>query len=261
MEEEPNFEYVPVDASPASKARVRTGDRLYESMMLLSEGLETGAVTLQFDQLYRKKAGEAMTISKHPENISKNRYRDIMPYDSTRVVLRDSPHGDYINASFVNMEIPSSAIINRYIATQGPLSNTCNDFWLMIWEQKSSLVVSATPLVERGRIKCAKYWPDLRQEMQVGSDLTVSCLREADSPSMIEREFKLAKTTDPFETRYITHIQYVAWPDHGVPEDSSDFLVLVNKVRHMRIGSVDPVVVHCRSVSPLLPRLTPAPCL
>lgn len=146
------------------------------------------------------------------------------------------------------MEIPSSAIINRYIATQGPLSNTCNDFWLMIWEQKSSLIVSATPLVERGRIKCSKYWPDLNEELEVGNDLKVLCSKEVESPSMIEREFKLTQTRDPFETRYITHIQYIAWPDHGVPEDSSDFLLLVNKVRNIRMGSVDPVVVHCRSV-------------
>lgn len=245
VEEEPNFAYVPVDASPASKARARTGDRLYESMMLLAEGLETGAVTVQFDTLYRKKLSEPMNTSKLTENISKNRYRDIMPYDSTRVILRNSPHGDYINASFVNMEIPSSGIINRYIATQGPLSNTCDDFWLMIWEQKSSLIVSATPLVERGRSKCFKYWPDMNEEMEVGNDLKVIPLKELESPSMIEREFKLCQNREPFETRYITHIQYVAWPDHGVPEDPGDFLLLVNKVRNIRMGSVDPVVVHC----------------
>lgn len=245
-DEEPNFTYVPVDASPVSKARVRTGDRLHESMMLLAEGIETGAVTVQFDQLYRKKSGEAMEVSKLAENMSKNRYRDIMPYDSTRVKLKDSREGDYINASFVNMEIPSSAIINRYIATQGPLSNTCSDFWLMVWEQKSSLIVSATPLVERGRIKCSKYWPDLNEELDVGNDLKVLSCRETESPSMIEREFKLIHTRDPQETRLITHIQYISWPDHGVPEDSSDFLLLVNKVRNIRMGSVDPVVVHCR---------------
>lgn len=248
-EDEPNFKYVPIDASPASKARVRTGDRLYESIMLLQEGLETGAVSLQFDQLYRKKTGESMSISKLPENISKNRYRDIMPYDSTRVILRDNedPDGnDYINASFVNMEIPSSAIINRYIATQGPLSNTCNDFWLMVWEQKSSLIVSATPLVERGRIKCSKYWPDLEEEMEVGNGLHVVCVKESESPSMVEREFNLSNTKDPTgETRLITHIQYISWPDHGVPEDPTDFLTLVQKVRNIRSGSVDPVVVHC----------------
>lgn len=170
------------------------------------------------------------------------------------------------------MEIPSSAIINRYIATQGPLTNTCSDFWLMIWEQRSSLIVSATPLVERGKIKCAKYWPELGEELEVGYDLTVVCSKEVESPSMVEREFKLIKksssngengtatsdghlvngTATGDESRDITHIQYTAWPDHGVPEDSSDFLNLVNKVRNIRMGSVDPVVVHCRLVLVLL---------
>lgn len=109
-DEEPNFEYVPVDASPASKARVRTGDRLYESIMLLKEGLETGNATLQFDQLYRKKMNESMSVSKLPENISKNRYRDIMPYDCTRVILKEGLTGDYINASFVNVSSLSQLV-------------------------------------------------------------------------------------------------------------------------------------------------------
>jgi len=164
--------------------------------------------------------------------------------DTTRVVLKESSDGgDYINASYVNMEIPSSAIINRYIATQGPLNNTCNDFWLMVWEQKSCLIVSATPLIERGRIKCSKYWPDINQSMDVGNGLTVMCSKETETESMTERELML---TQDKETRLITHIQYISWPDHGVPEDCSDFLSLVNKVRSMRMGSVDPVVVHCR---------------
>lgn len=151
------------------------------------------------------------------------------------------------------MEIPSSAIINRYIATQGPLTSTCNDFWLMVWEQKSCLIVSATPLVENGKIKCAKYWPDVDESMDVGNNLKVICTKETQSPSMIERELLLtlelstkSKKADQKETRIITHIQYISWPDHGVPEDYSDFLSLVNKVRNIRMGSVDPVVVHCR---------------
>lgn len=145
------------------------------------------------------------------------------------------------------MEIPSSGIINRYIATQGPLSNTCDDFWLMVWEQKSSLIVSATPLMERGRIKCFKYWPELGESMSLGSDLSIFCSKEVDLEAMVERDFKLTCSTTN-ETRLISHIQYLAWPDHGVPEDHEDFLSCVNKVRNIRMGSVDPVIVHCRYV-------------
>jgi tyrosine-protein phosphatase non-receptor type 4 len=132
----------------------------------------------------------------------------------------------------------------------------------MVWEQKSCLIVSATPLVENGKIKCAKYWPDVDEKMDYGNGLSVTCVKETESPSMIERELILTHETALSsagkskkgqeqalkETRIITHIQYIAWPDHGVPEDYHDFLSLVNKVRNIRMGSVDPVVVHCRSV-------------
>ena len=76
-----------------------------------------------------------------------HRYKDISPYDSTRVVLTSCPTGDYINANHVVMEVPGSGIVNRYIATQGPLSSTCVDFWYMVWEQESPLVIMLTTVV------------------------------------------------------------------------------------------------------------------
>ena len=80
--------------------------------------------------------------AKAAENLSKNRYRDISPYDQTRVILHNLPSGDYINANYINMEVPGSGIVNRYIAAQGPLPNTCADFWEMVWQQQITLVVS-----------------------------------------------------------------------------------------------------------------------
>lgn len=108
--------------------------------------------------------------------------------DSTRVILKESQTGDYINASHINMEIPKSGIINRYIATQGPLASTCEDFWQMVWEQKSPLIVMVTPLVERGSVKCHKYWPDLNEKQTYGH-LCVSCTNQTTTSAMIEREF------------------------------------------------------------------------
>uniref|UniRef100_A0A023FI87 Protein tyrosine phosphatase ptpmeg n=4 Tax=Amblyomma TaxID=6942 RepID=A0A023FI87_AMBCJ len=141
------------------------------------------------------------------------------------------------------MNIPTSGIVNRYIATQGPLPNTTVDFWEMVWEQQCTLVVMLTTLVERGRIKCHKYWPDLYETDTYGY-LQVSCVRQKETPSFAFREFTLINTQNR-EERHITHMQYLAWPDHGVPEDSSEFLGFVQRVRRSRDGMVEPTVVHC----------------
>uniref|UniRef100_A0A667HH49 Tyrosine-protein phosphatase non-receptor type n=1 Tax=Lynx canadensis TaxID=61383 RepID=A0A667HH49_LYNCA len=196
LENEPDFQYIPEKAPLDS---IHQDDHsLRESMIQLAEGLITGTVLTQFDQLYRKKPGMTMSCAKLPQNISKNRYRDISPYDATRVILKGNE--DYINANYINMEIPSSSIINQYIACQGPLPHTCTDFWQMTWEQGSSMVVMLTTQVERGRKN---------------------------------------------ESRQLTQIQYIAWPDHGVPDDSSDFLDFVCHVRNKRAGKEEPIVVHC----------------
>ncbi|KFM70585.1 hypothetical protein X975_16446, partial [Stegodyphus mimosarum] len=239
--EEPDFQYIP-DA-PHVSSKVPRSDVLAESMLLLSEGLESGAVIAQFEQLYRKKPGMTMNIAKLPENLIKNRYRDISPYDSTRVILLNSSNGDYINASHVHMEIPTSGIINRYIATQGPLSNTTSDFWLMVWEQQSTLIVMVTTLMERGRSKCHKYWPKLYDTLDLGM-LRITCIREQESLSFAFREFTLINSENN-EERHITHMQYTSWPDHGVPDDASDFLEFVSQVRQNRVGMVDSTIVHC----------------
>ncbi|KFQ70218.1 Tyrosine-protein phosphatase non-receptor type 3, partial [Phaethon lepturus] len=125
------------------------GDTLEESMEQLRKGLESGAVLIQFEQLYRKKPGLAVTCAKVPQNMDKNRYKDVLPYDATRIVLQGAE--DYINANYVNMEIPSVGIVNRYIATQGPLPHTCVHFWQVVWDHKLSLIIMLTTLTERGR--------------------------------------------------------------------------------------------------------------
>ncbi|GAB6030554.1 hypothetical protein CHUAL_007419 [Chamberlinius hualienensis] len=236
--EEPPFQYVP--DVPQVVPRV---DALSESMLLLGDSLENGAAIAQFEILYRKKPGMMCSVSKLPENASKNRYRDILPYDSTRVILRGGFPVDYINASHVNMKIPTSGIVNRYIAAQGPLPNTCGDFWQMIWEQQSTLIVMLTTVLERGRVKCHQYWPELHTSTEYGH-LKVTCTKEQEGPSFAFRDFSLVNMKNN-EERHITHMQYIAWPDHGVPEDSSDFLDFVFKVRQNRTGIVDATVVHC----------------
>ncbi|XP_075843842.1 tyrosine-protein phosphatase non-receptor type 4 isoform X2 [Microtus pennsylvanicus] len=239
LESEPDFQYIPEKAPLDS---VHQDDHsLRESMIQLAEGLITGTVLAQFDQLYRKKPGMTMSCAKLPQNISKNRYRDISPYDATRVLLKGNE--DYINANYINMEIPSSSIINQYIACQGPLPHTCKDFWQMTWEQGSSMVVMLTTQVERGRVKCHQYWPEPPGSSYYGC-YQVTCHSEEGNSAYIFRKMTLFNQ-EKNESRQLTQIQYTAWPDHGVPDDSSDFLDFVCHVRNKRAGKEEPIVVHC----------------
>ncbi|XP_018416168.1 PREDICTED: tyrosine-protein phosphatase non-receptor type 3 [Nanorana parkeri] len=215
-------------------------DTLQGSMEQLTKGLETGVVLIQFEQLYRKKPGLAITFAKTGENMDKNRYKDVLPYDATRVLLQETE--DYINASFVNMEIPSSNIVNKYIATQGPLPHTCAPFWQMVWDNRLSLVIMLTTLTERGRTKCHQYWPDPPDLMEYGK-FKVKCNSEDCTIAYVYREM-IITNTETGEELPVSHLQYVAWPDHGVPDESSDFLEFVNCVRQKRIEN-QAILVHC----------------
>uniref|UniRef100_A0A3Q3JPQ7 Tyrosine-protein phosphatase n=1 Tax=Monopterus albus TaxID=43700 RepID=A0A3Q3JPQ7_MONAL len=232
---EPDFQYIP-EKSPQDPTQLDQ-HALRDSMVTLKDTLSSGAMLAQFDQLYRKKPGMTMLCAKLPQNVSKNRYRDISPYDATRVILKSTD--DYINANYINMEIPASSLINRYIACQGPLPNTCSDFWQMTWEQGSSMVVMLTTQVERGRVKCHQYWPNPDSSATYGG-FTVTCHNKEGNSAFLVREMSLIE-----QQRELTQIQYLAWPDHGVPDDSTDFLDFVALVRSKRAGQDQPVVVHC----------------
>lgn len=214
--EEPEFQYVPerssgdsavgpegeptLDGPPQSisdhrgvSERMPEGAHkaLSQSMLLLDESTASNAVFGQFEQLPRKNPSMAMSLCHAPANLDKNRYRDISPYDATRVILKHCPSGDYINANHVDMTIPGSGIINRYIATQGPLSTTSADFWYMTWEAQSTLIIMLTTIVERGRGKCHKYWPDMSQTLRFPGGLEVKCTRDSPEGSFAFRDFEL----------------------------------------------------------------------
>ncbi|KFV57127.1 Tyrosine-protein phosphatase non-receptor type 3, partial [Tyto alba] len=216
------------------------GDTLEESMEQLRRGLECGTVLIQFEQLYRKKPGLAVTCAKVPQNMDKNRYKDVLPYDATRIILQGDE--DYINANYVNMEIPSVGIVNRYIATQGPLPHTCAHFWQVVWDHKLSLIIMLTTLTERGRTKCHQYWPDPPDVMEYGS-FRVRCHSEDCTIAYVVREMVITNV-ETEQQHTVTHLQYVAWPDHGVPDDSMDFLEFVTCMRPKRVEN-EPVLVHC----------------
>ncbi|XP_022117969.2 tyrosine-protein phosphatase non-receptor type 4 isoform X1 [Pieris rapae] len=247
----PNAVYEPEETGPEEPAVCFVplgsgqfeGDALEQSMLLLGDGLASGAALRQYETLLRRLPEES-AVAKLPSNVNKNRYRDIAPYDSTRVILKNGPTGDYINASFINMEIPNSDLVLTYIATQGPLASTVGDFWQMVWESESSLIVMLTVLAERGRAKCHQYWPKVgTNPLKTSNTLTVQTNCEQNLGHYIRRELVLKDNGGA--SRAITQLQYTAWPDHGVPEDSAafiDFTRLCSQLRNHR--AVIPTVVE-----------------
>lgn len=180
-----------------------------------------------------------------PENRGKNRYNNILPYDSTRVKLSyvdDDPCSDYINASY----IPGNNFRREYIATQGPLPGTKDDFWKMVWEQNVHNVVMVTQCVEKGRVKCDHYWPFDQDPLYYG-DLIVQMLSESVLPEWTIREFNIYSEEQLGFSRLVRQFHYTVWPDHGVPETTQSLIQFVRTVRDYvnRTSGSGPTVVHC----------------
>ncbi|XP_075868988.1 tyrosine-protein phosphatase non-receptor type 3 isoform X2 [Nelusetta ayraudi] len=213
---------------------------LEESMRQLERGIQSGTLSFHFENLYRRKPGAFLNCARLPENMEKNRYRDVLPYDSTRVLLQGKE--DYINASHITMTPPVSGVRLRYVAAQGPLPQTCAHFWQTVWEQRIHTIIMLTTLTERGRTKCHQYWPHPPEAREYGP-MRVKCHSEECNLVYVTRQFTLTHTQRG-EERAVTHLQYVAWPDHGVPDDPSDFLLFTTSIRERRRGD-EPLMVHC----------------
>ncbi|MGH0141961.1 UNVERIFIED_CONTAM: hypothetical protein FKN15_075051, partial [Acipenser sinensis] len=177
-----------------------------------------------------------------PDNKAKNRYNNVLPYDSSRVKLsiRNSASDDYINANY----IPGYDSTKQFIAAQGPLPGTVNDFWRMIWEQNVYTLVMLTRCNEQGRVKCEEYWPSSNSKTY--GDVMVILASEIPLNEWTIREFKM-KNTKTAESRTIQHFHFTAWPDHGVPETTELLINFRHLVReHMdRYSRNSPTVVHC----------------
>ncbi|XP_073687858.1 receptor-type tyrosine-protein phosphatase beta-like [Garra rufa] len=180
-----------------------------------------------------------------PENRGKNRYNNILPYDSTRVKLSyvdDDSCSDYINASY----IPGNNFRREYIATQGPLPGTKDDFWKMVWEQNVHNIVMVTQCVEKGRVKCDHYWPFDQEPLYYG-DLVVQMQSESVLPEWTIREFKICNEEQLSYSRVVRQFHYTVWPDHGVPEITQSLIQFVRTVRDYinRTPFSGATVVHC----------------
>ncbi|CAL8263724.1 unnamed protein product [Merluccius merluccius] len=199
----------------------------------------------EFEDLKEVGRNQPLDTALLPENRGKNRYNNILPYDSTRVKLAcvdDDPCSDYINASY----IPGNNFRREYIATQGPLPGTKDDFWKMVWEQNVHNVVMVTQCVEKGRVKCDHYWPFDHDPLYYG-DLIVQMLSESVLPEWTIREFKICSEDQLNYSRLVRQFHYTVWPDHGVPETTQSLIQFVRTVRDYinRTPGSGPTVVHC----------------
>ncbi|MFT7807464.1 receptor-type tyrosine-protein phosphatase delta-like isoform X15 [Arapaima gigas] len=215
-----------------------------QKLTQIESGENVTGMELEFKHLANTKAHTSRFISANlPCNKFKNRLVNIMPYESTRVCLqpiRGVEGSDYINASFIDGYRQQKA----YIATQGPLAETTEDFWRMLWEHNSTIVVMLTKLREMGREKCHQYWPAERSARY--QYFVVDPMAEYNMPQYILREFKVTDARDG-QSRTVRQFQFTDWPEQGVPKSGEGFIDFIGQVHKTKeqFGQDGPITVHC----------------
>ncbi|XP_072115242.1 receptor-type tyrosine-protein phosphatase mu-like isoform X1 [Mobula birostris] len=193
----------------------------------------------EYESFYEGQSA-AWDSAKKDENRMKNRYGNIIAYDHSRVRLQPlegDSNSDYINANYVEgYHRP-----NHYIATQGPMQETVYDFWRMIWQENTASIVMVTNLVEVGRVKCCKYWPD---DTEIYRDIKVTLIETELLAEYVIRTFAVEKR-GAHEIREIRQLHFTGWPDHGVPYHATGLLGFVRRVKTKNPAGAGPIVVHC----------------
>ncbi|XP_053173301.1 tyrosine-protein phosphatase non-receptor type 22 [Scomber japonicus] len=197
--------------------------------------LKSQSTKYRTDKTYPTKTAEKQ------ENIKKNRYKDIVPFDHSRVrlILSTSKNDtDYINASFIKGVSGSRA----YIATQGPLPHTVLDYLRMLWEYSIKVVVMACREFEMGKKKCERYWPEKQEEPFVCEPFTVYCDSEESKGDYLTRTLRM---TYHNSSRTLKQLHYVNWPDHGVPDSIPPILCMLQEMRSYQAHDDVPICIHC----------------
>ncbi|KAF3823219.1 hypothetical protein GH733_010655, partial [Mirounga leonina] len=198
----------------------------------------------EFEELKEVGKEQPRLEAEHPANATKNRYPHVLPYDHSRVrltQLEGEPHSDYINANF----IPGYTDPQEFIATQGPLKKTLEDFWRLVWEQQVHIIVMLTVGMENGRVLCEHYWPADPTPITHGH-IMVHLLAEEPEDEWTKREFQLQHVAQQ-QQRRVKHLQFTTWPDHSVPEAPGSLLTFAELVREQARATqaTGPILVHC----------------
>uniref|UniRef100_A0A8C5HIW1 protein-tyrosine-phosphatase n=1 Tax=Gouania willdenowi TaxID=441366 RepID=A0A8C5HIW1_GOUWI len=225
-----------------------------ERCKVLEQHMESGELLKEYESIPKRLPGGECTVAQMLESGDKNRFQDVLPYDDTRVELVPTKENNtgYINASHIRITVSGQEW--SYIATQGPLSNTCQDFWQMVWEQGVSIIAMVTAEEENGREKSFRYWPRLGSRhttVQYGRfKITTRFRTESGCYATTGLKIKYLLTG---QERTVWHLQYTDWPDHGCPEDFKGFLTYLEEIQSVRrhtnsisdSGNTFPVLVHC----------------
>ncbi|XP_023205825.1 tyrosine-protein phosphatase non-receptor type 12 isoform X3 [Xiphophorus maculatus] len=190
---------------------------------------------------YRTEKIYPTNVGEREENVKKNRYKDILPFDHTRVKLTlktTNQDTDYINANFIKgVDGPKT-----YIATQGPLPNTVIDFWRMNWEYNVAVIVMACREFEMGRKKCERYFPSRDEEPLSFGPFRISCESEQQRTDYFIRTLTVQYNN---ETRRISQFHYINWPDHDVPSSFDSILDMIGQMREYQENDDVSICVHC----------------
>jgi hypothetical protein len=193
--------------------------------------------------LQSKEMSTAVTFANLPENRRKNRYTNILPFDDTRVKLKidedDEISSDYVNASYIKGYSGKT----EYIATQGPLESTTRDFWKMILQENVSVIAMVSQFVEQSKEKCCQYFPNNHETMSFGESLEVKCSTELHFGTYCIRTLQVRKDS---EQRNVVHMQFLEWPDFGVPQGTDNMLQFCHQLRENCESEGGLIVVHCR---------------
>uniref|UniRef100_A0A8C3XLL6 Tyrosine-protein phosphatase non-receptor type 13 n=1 Tax=Chelydra serpentina TaxID=8475 RepID=A0A8C3XLL6_CHESE len=216
-----------------------TGAKLKSVIRMLRGLLEQGVPSKEIENLQDLKPLDQCLVGQTKENRRKNRYKNILPYDTTRVPL--GTEAGYINASFIRMPVGNEEFV--YIACQGPLPTTVADFWQMTWEQKCTVIAMMTQEVEGEKIKCQRYWPDvLGKTIMVNDRLRLALVRLQQLKGFVIRVLEL-EDIQTGELRRVSHLNFTAWPDHDTPSQPDDLLTFISYMRH--IHKSGPIITHC----------------
>lgn len=222
--------------------------RLLNEKLQMPDEIAKEFARLQGNRLRPSEVARSCTVALNSVNMSKNRYTDVVPFDNSRVVLdsckdyRPTAKG-YINASFVST--PSPENVTKFIATQGPLPHTFEDFWEMVLQYHCPVIVMLTRLVDNFRtVKCGDYFQAEDGPREFGNISLVTKWLQTTDTSLVLRNLEVNYKESDEPPLSVLHIQYPEWPDHGVPDDTHAVREIFRRLYQVPVD-LGPVVVHC----------------